>query len=250
MPSRKSAPIFCTCVTCVRTTGHSNGIQFSSAHARSAHLARAQLERRADSEAARDELDAITAQMFTTLVLDDGPDLAHRPSKLWTSREEFQREWDATHDLPDPPRLPDVNDIIEGFNRLNVGASAPHDIAGADLQGRTQKVRKRETHWRTQQTLSALANMKTRIQRSKEKLLRPSDDALCEVESEIETIHLALSKVTRHTTSIHGEKETVLKLLEGLDSRVAEQRQSIPHSWQKPMVFNSGKTPPCGCQFC
>jgi hypothetical protein len=68
--------------------------------------------------------EAIEAQMVTLTFMDDGPDLAGQPSKLWTSREQFQQDVNHNDHLPDHSTSPPINNILEGVSRLSLAASS------------------------------------------------------------------------------------------------------------------------------
>ena len=64
--------------------------------------------------------------MFTSTLLDDGPDLETLPSKLWTSRAAFQEER-APYISPtaqtDPSSTSSIDVIIDSIHRLTISPS-------------------------------------------------------------------------------------------------------------------------------
>jgi hypothetical protein len=77
----------------------------------SVHLARVQAEQEA---IAAGEREAIEARLVALTLTDDVP--IDQPSKLWTSRDEFQQDVSHTVHLPDHSATPPINDILEGVS--------------------------------------------------------------------------------------------------------------------------------------
>jgi hypothetical protein len=118
MPSR-SNDTRCFCIQCTReggqdASGQPKGMLIASRRL-AAHLTRVRAE-----EAEILARNTVEAQVVALTLTDCGPDLAGQPSKLWTSREQFQQEVNHNHHLPDHSTSPPINDILEGVSRLSI----------------------------------------------------------------------------------------------------------------------------------
>ena len=284
MPSRKAALVFCNCTECCHISHHPKGRPFSSAIEKTAHLARMHLEReprshQTEPQVAQEDIGDIGARVFATTVLDDGPDLECQPSKLWTSREEFQQNSaDVQYHSYAQSALP-LDDIIAGVSRLSLEsvASGPPDLLSCNVddlttgssglclehvphslpstnsdhtpfQGFTSEpaqplppLSKKDRHRKTQQAITLLKNMRIRVLAALEKLSTPSHETLCEVESEVVTIRQALEKITRQADSVDELKKEVLKAVEDLRSRATRLRMIMPDLRCNPIEFDSSK---------
>jgi hypothetical protein len=101
MPSR-AKETRCLCIQCsskggLDAAGQPNGISMPS-HLLPAHLACVQAEQ---AEIEAQDINAAEAQMFALALTDDRPNPSSQPSKLWTSRAEFQQIPSHSHRLPD-----------------------------------------------------------------------------------------------------------------------------------------------------
>jgi hypothetical protein len=145
----------CLCEECTRNggvdlDGRPMGVRFST-HAYRSHLARirnlAQEEAEEEEEvadvlsareeeerlsgvrglasAAEIEITDAAARTFAFTVIDEGPDLNNHPSKLWTSRAEFQLASSHSQNIPASSTPIPMEDIIEGINRLTLVPSDP-----------------------------------------------------------------------------------------------------------------------------
>lgn len=271
MPARKRREVFCSCAECCRTAGHSKGVAFSSTIEKTAHLARAKLERDASNSSARtpsmeiqvseEDIDVVGARVFVSTLLDPGPDPNSQPPRLWTSRDEFQHNIRSAHEFPTSHLGVSVNDIIDGFNRMSLlpiqdpsssssrqtpstcspQPSPPPPLPNGPLQ-------KKDRHPKSQHALRALKNMTLRLSAAKAKLLTPTHDVLCEVESDITAIHRALEKITRRTDAVDSQKQNVAQIVDGLLSQVTELRVAIPDTRRNPVVYDCSKYCPNFCR--
>ena len=124
MPSRPNETR-CTCIQCTQrggldASGKPKGVMIPSRHL-STHLARVQAEQEAIT--AR-EIEAVEAELVALTLTDDGPVHASQPSKLWTSRNEFQQDVSHTVHLPNVSMSPPISDILEGVSRLSSPAQS------------------------------------------------------------------------------------------------------------------------------
>jgi hypothetical protein len=129
MPSR-SVPVYCICPECCRTSGP-KGVLFNSTGSRAAHRARTQLEqdskqtpacvRLETPESAQESIHNAKARVFAATLLGSGSKIDVLPSKLWMSRDEFQRHRDDAYDFPNPSSVSPVDGIIESLSRLSLG---------------------------------------------------------------------------------------------------------------------------------
>jgi hypothetical protein len=272
MPARKNAPVFCTCAACCRYSGHSKGVAFSSTIERTAHLARVNLERdtinsSAHTQPAEEDIQAASADVFVSTLLDNGPNLDSQPSKLWTSRNEFQQSI-STHRLPDASALA-IDDLINSVSQLTLS----HDVQDPSLSARSAtssrvqdpptssecsticqslmpstpplsplpSLEKRSCHRNSQRAITLLKNMDLRLSGVKKKLLAPSHVILCEAESEMVAVREALEKVTRRAAPVDHQKQAVIQTLETLQTRITELRNAIPDTRRNPVEFDSSK---------
>jgi hypothetical protein len=88
------------------------------------HLLRAQrkdADRLAAAKAQAAFINDAGAQIFTAALLDSGPNLEALPSKLWTSRAEFQKDR-ALHIAPITETNISMEAVVEGVQRLMVAS--------------------------------------------------------------------------------------------------------------------------------
>jgi len=266
MPSR-SHETRCTCIQCTRvggldSSGNPKGVVIPSRNL-AAHLARVRAEA---VEIATRDVDEAEARLFALTLTDDGPNRAGQPSKLWTSRAEFQQEVYQTHNLPDHPSPP-VNDILEGVSRLSLAQGVPlsdHPEAvhaasvappPAEVVHTTpapmppsvrlssqerHRVQKKETNHRTTKALRILNQVEIEIGVCKVKLTgTPTHHALIEVETALGLLHPAVEKVKRRTPSIDSRKLQITEQLASLEARLAELKSTLPPS-PEPIIYHSG----------
>jgi hypothetical protein len=107
--------------------GTPKGCAISARHLK-VHLLRvkrAEADRIAAEHEQSARIDAAGAQIFTAALLNDGPDLESQPSKLWTSRAEFQAER-ASHIMPpargDVSSTSSIEAVVDGFRRIMISS--------------------------------------------------------------------------------------------------------------------------------
>ena len=184
----------------------------------------------------------LATQLFALTMTDEGPDINNQPSKLWTSRDEFQANR-RIHALN--LTLPLVQDVMDSITRLvtapSSASSAP--VSEPSLQPTRKVVRlpKRERNRATSKALDHLQNIELRTCAAIEKLSEPlSDEVLHIVESELVCLRQAFNKVTRHSALVSDRKQQVVSNLNDLEARVMGYKARGP-STQEPIHYNSGK---------
>jgi hypothetical protein len=126
---------WCHCSECdqkggLDAEGKPKGTAFATrlykAHA--LRVKRAEADRLAAEQAQSALVDDASTQLFTAALLDDGPDLDALPSKLWTSRAEFQQQR-APYITPttqtDISSTSSIDAIADGVRRLMVSSDDP-----------------------------------------------------------------------------------------------------------------------------
>jgi hypothetical protein len=142
-----------------------------------------------------------------------------------------------------PTALP-INDIMESVARLDLLSSPPLrglNTLPAKSPCQPLSPSKRDCDHKSEKVVRYLQNMRRRIFSAKEKLSAPSHETLCEVETEVATIRLALGKITRRSDTLDKDKEAVFEELERLQARLIEWRLAIPDTQQGPIVFDASK---------
>jgi hypothetical protein len=74
-----------------------------------------------ESSSPQGAMDALNAAMFVRSVHDDGPDIDTQPSKLWTSRQEFQSDILST--TVEDVHTPDIGQLVDAVQRISLGKS-------------------------------------------------------------------------------------------------------------------------------
>jgi hypothetical protein len=220
------------------------GKSFSNVIDRSAHLARSNLEK--NDQHAQDVIDAANTRVFIETFTGPGPDVCGQPSKLWTSRDEFQKNRNASgqtqssspHDLDLPLAKYLVDDIAQGISRCVLGAQQaqidpdmPPPIDDPEPRQQPAAPRltpKRDRNRSEEKCLQLLDNMKIRVAAAQAKLTTLSHNSLCEAEAEAEAVRRAWTKITHRAGSVNARRAEVLELLDTLDARVTELRSAIP----------------------
>ena len=265
----------CLCIQCASkggldATGHPNGIMMPS-RLLPAHLARVQAEQ-AEIEAR--DINSAEAQMFALALTDCGPDPSSQPSKLWTSRAEFQGSASHNHRLPDHSSSLPINDILEGVTRLSVSATMPSSqhlgnispthaafvrvpanlpdninvpLSTSDVPLTTaqpsanRQLQKRERNRRTANVLQVFDQIDLRLDACRVKVSEtPTHDVLRELESALNDMHHAVDKVKRSTPTIDARKHQISQNLVSLDARIAQWKQVLP-DLKDPIVYQSGE---------
>lgn len=264
---RQPRPVYCTCMPCCQEAGNKKGKLFLNAIDRSAHL-RSNLGK--DDQRTQDVIDAASARVFIEAFTGPGPDVLSQPSKLWTSRDEFQKSRNASGHIaqssfphnPDLPPLsplfavdiPSVDDIVHGMSRLVLGTRQAHtdpDLPPPidDFKPRQQFAAPRLPPKRLTPTgdrnrseakcLQMLNNMKTRVAVAQAKLSTLLHDSLCEAEAEAEAVRRAWTNITYRAGSVNARRVEVLELLDTLDAQVTELRSAIPDTRHHHTEFDT-----------
>ena len=264
MPSRLSETR-CICAQCSRqggfdASGKPKGVMMPSRHL-PAHLARVRAEQDKILEKERENIES---RMVALALTDDGPDQTGQPSKLWTSREEFQQAVSPNHRLPDHSASPPINDILESVSRLSISTprvdhtnvstidSAPSATpASALLRNHSHNQSRREKNRRTTAVLQVFDQVDLEIDACNAKLTQtPSVNVLNEVQSALDVLHPRVAQVTRKAPSIDVRKRQICEHLISLDARIAEWKYLLKA--KEPISYNSGKDnlsylPPSWC---
>ena len=217
------------------------------------HLARVRAEEAENALRQREDREEVEARLFALTLTDNGPDRVGQPSKLWSSRAEFQQDVHQTHDLTDHSASPPVGDILEGLTRLSVSQGSPLSgrvdptsvsapTPGPSARFSSQEhLQKKERSNRTTKALKVLDQIEKQIGACQLKLVgTPTRDSLREAESTLNLLHPAMEKVTRKTPSIDARKVKISEQLVGLEARIAELNRNLPRS-QENVFYISGE---------
>jgi hypothetical protein len=248
----------CYCSQCVSnggldTNGQPKGVVFTSQALLVAHQARLANERRATSAAPVEppsEMADLESSVFALTLTDDGPDHNGQPSRLWSSRADFQEGNSQRHVLSDPS----TNDILAAFERLSLSqphsnqpssshasvATGPiHAASPVSVQQRTMQ--KKEKNKRTTTALQVLASIETKVEACRTKLTAvPTKEVLTRVKSTLAELRSALECIKRHTPTIDTRKQGISLRLDALEARLTEWRLIIPES-NTPITYDSGE---------
>lgn len=180
----------------------------------------------------------LATQVFALTVTDEGPDIDSQPSKLWSSRDEFQAEARAPNIT-----LPPFQDVMGSITRI-VTAPSPSvsEPSHQQPQSTREPVRlpRRERNRATSKALQHLQNIELRVCAAIRQLLDPQFvDVLPDVESELICLRQAFNKITRHSTLVNDRKQQVVSILDDLEARVTTYRAFRP-TIQGPLHYNSG----------
>jgi hypothetical protein len=126
MPARPSVKFRCFCIICIADceTGPDNAPlgKLIPESQRISHLARAKAEAKIQRQSQESELRNSAASLFANTLVADGSNLHAQPSRLWSSREEYQSS--VPNIPPESEPLP-INTIVESFQRLLVQGFIP-----------------------------------------------------------------------------------------------------------------------------
>lgn len=233
-----------------------------------AHLARVQGE---EADIVVADIDEVAARTFALALTDGGSDTAAQPSKLWTSRSEFQEA--AGRDYHLHSTSPPISDIVEGVARLAVTGSsssptidnitppntvsaptsvrdhsaapniapAPFSLSPQNCTQEQRRMQKKEKSSRTTKVLDILAQIDLKINTCQQKLNgTPILDVLREVETTVSRLYPAVEKIKRDTPSIKERKRYITEQLDSLETRISQWRLLMPVSTPDPVSYNSG----------
>jgi hypothetical protein len=194
-----------------------------------------------------------------------------QPSKFFTSREEFQQS--SSDRFPDLSGVPDITDLVDAFERLafspDADASATHgvveDASESPLSNATDRIsacslppsdsslpptrplpynrsaRKQDRDRRSTRAHEVLDAITLRISTSMAKLApTTSHETLCSLESELIDLRSGLD-VGRSVESVAEHQNQVSEMLEQLEARVVELRNTMPYEIEGPIDFDTSK---------
>lgn len=220
--------------------------------ARRSRLLQTQIDRQADvqvqdtSETDRD-VESLGARLLTQTLLDDGPDVVHQPSRLWTLRAAFQRsQRPILHS--DNLVVPPISDVVDAVSRLsfsnqnlvpNLDAAhpdrpppitsiadppscsgpPPYNASRLTRQNMSKRERNRYTTW----ALDTLYSIEALLPPCHEKLSTIlSAEVLREVDSVASRLRAGLEAVKHCTPEVDRCKMEISGDLEKIETRVHE----------------------------
>jgi len=291
MPARNETFV-CTCQSCLLNGGRdANGIPIGISHPvahREAHLVRVHAEaeaRRASDDAAKVQAERnlvgdITLNIFTSTLLDEGPNLESQPSRLWSSREEFQASRSASSPNPDT-----VEHLVDGILNVHLHAASAIDDTAGDIgqidlvsenrpravrsnfeSSETRREQNKHTHTAHQilniiekrartcaSHLDDLESILTSPATATDQTIPTSEhpplseveihSILSAVEGELAKAVTALENVKRSVGSVDARKEAIAPNLEDLQARYAALRRAHPVVDNKPLEFDTCMCP-------
>lgn len=179
---------------------------------------------RADSVPGENTDDA-AASLFTSVIFDDGPDINSQPSRLWTSRDEFQAASTSKSQVPQPPEDAGIaNTILDSIGRLQ---SSQNMHPAAFLL-----VPKKEKHRATQAAHHVLDSIELRAKRCQDQLddmsVSLSHEAFRTVYVEYKRLQCALKKVKRDVLSVNERRDTIGALVRNIKERLNHWEELNP----------------------
>jgi hypothetical protein len=271
MPNRK---VRCTCTDCVRKAGHL-GALFESSAQKVAHLVRRKSEEERDKldDAAahvfaatlldpgsiqtsqsdklwssRDEFQETrdgTDDLLDPTYVPQVEDIVQGISRLRLpvdppinlSGPKSNLVVDPEQQTPPNSPSPSISNLTKGFANFHLEApQTPTPSMSSSPTSRPDK----NSHKKVQKDLMHLNNMKLRLRATKQELIHPSHEILCNAESVISDVRDALRLVTRNSISLEDAKKAVFYEVESLQCRIIEWRTVIPGPQMMP-VFDSSK---------
>lgn len=189
------------------------------------------------SKSLPDAGDSIAGHLFALTLTDDGVGTEHAPSKLWSSRAEFQDTGPSRSVIANPPSggsVP-IADLTNSLNRLMLRSASPSTLPSNELSNTSSssgsvtptlvvggcRLPKRDSHRRTVKALQLLNNVESRIHRCSRLLLKPSDVDYSFLQREVTTLRQATDNVTWIADSVKSKKRMLLTLLQELEAEVS-----------------------------
>jgi hypothetical protein len=262
MPSRPTtstaAKKACYCEECVEnggkdSDGRPKGVQFTLA-ALAGHKAAVALRKgqRASEQAEYEKqqsqraMESMQEDIVGLVLTDSGPDLHNQPSKLWTSRAEFQEGLSVPSRVPELP----VDELINSLGRMSLFPSS-EDTGSPSASDNHQpsppnprllkKYDKREKNNRTVKATQVLESIRAEIRTLFDQLsLKPDFELLQEVETKIGRMRSALERTNRTTWSVVEAKRETSTEIQRLEARVLEWRLLVPPPSQVPLTHPNG----------
>lgn len=215
---------------------------------RNSHLNRVKLEREASEQARVSFVADVASAVFAATLTDEGPAVKSQPSKLWTSRGQYQLASAPCLEVSDTTSSIDA--IINGVHRLSSNSPAsihtpsvdPTTQAPGQPNPPTYQQTKRERNHATRKAHRVLDALHKRVSTCLQQLMdQPSRDSLELIEDEVSRLRPALENVKRAVPSVEVKKSNIAALLLRLDSHIIEMRLVYPTQNDKPLEYNSGK---------
>ena len=253
MPARSST-FRCHCSSCnsscdLGPDGHPLGKELPASQ-RNAHLVRVKLEKEANEQARASFLADVGSSIFVTTLVDDGPAAKTQPSKLWTSRHQYQQLSSIPEvQICDPTSS--VNAIMDGVQRLDTSNLSTSAVPAnqvtrqPDLSDKInapcQKPSKRERNHATKKVHCILDAASKRASACLQQLIHePSRTGLETAEKEVTRLRSALENIKRNVPSVEQKKCSLAPLLSQLNLRIMELRSIYPQECDRPLQYNSG----------
>ena len=276
---------WCHCSSCdadgpLSRSGVPTGIRFTK-HAYKAHqlrISREATDSLSLSEDTTENLDEGAMHVFATTILDEGPDLGRLPSKLWTTRNDFQASrvssaappsvqvssavqslTDAVHRLTISPSPGLLAEQFEGLHLSETPPSPDHlfkipapttlcPIDDMPDQGIHQSrpavsykvTDKKDRNQFTQSALRIVDSVEDHLNQCNEKLSGvPTITILQEVKAIVSQSREALERITRKTPSLDTRKSHVTQLLRNVEGRLLELDILSPQN--APLIYPTGR---------
>jgi hypothetical protein len=227
------------CAYCVESMGSPRGQLFASSSAKNAHLARLRLEK--EQIVSQEDIESQATCVFLSTVIDEGPDTYHSLD---------HNDVDFTSTIPVP-------DILGCVNRLGLTVKAQHNqpseqptYSDSSTQPPPQPLpslsnqpcqKKNKPNCHVTRNLQLLTSIQACISATDARLSTPTHDHLCEIESEVAELQIALSKIKHCSDAVTSCKQDIVKALETLNDRVTELRITIADTRSGPVKYNSRK---------
>lgn len=282
---------WCHCSSCdadspLSRSGVPTGVRFTK-HAYKAHqlrISREATDSLSLSEATdvtgdtTENLDEGAMHVFTTTILDEGPDLDRLPSKLWTTRNDFQASHVSRAAPPSVQVSAAVQSLTDAVHRINISSSpgrlaeqfeglrlsetppspdhlskipAPTTLCPIDDmpdQGIHQSrpavsykvTDKKDRNQFTQSALRIVDSVEDHLNQCNERLSGvPTITILQEVKTIVSQSREALERISRKTPSLDTRKSHVTQLLRNVEGRLLELDIVSPQN--APLIYPTGR---------
>ncbi|KIM55557.1 hypothetical protein SCLCIDRAFT_98339, partial [Scleroderma citrinum Foug A] len=187
-------------------------------------------------------IDSLSAALFAASLCDNGPDLDSQPSKLWASREEFQK--DATNTNVGVLDITDVIGAVGQISSENMSdASQVPSIPSItpSLQPRVDDptLPRQERSRRTVKAHQVLDSIAARIQAIEQRTLKSeSMEMHAALWAQLGGIRKALAAVNRRAPSLVSQKDQLFLSLSKLEKQIDEHAKNIDAT-SKAVKYNS-----------
>jgi len=252
------AKTLCHCSACdaeggLQANGQPKGRFFTARHYKT-HVLRINRQNSARSAESQQQpvgVEEAASAMFTSTLLDDGPDLETLPSKLWTSRAAFQEER-APYISPtaqtDPSSMSSIDLIINSIQRLTMSPSPnvnditdkldnitlPNDPPSTNdpilstkpvISGhRRPGMNKKDRSHRTVNDLAVLTSVQEELRNCSKALstTSPSSSTIKDACATLAQARRSMDKIRRCTAETTQLKHQVTAQINNIDSRLIE----------------------------